>query len=238
MGKNATRVFVGWRMGRADQQHLDWLARSFGRSGYAPITDEDIDLIRGAGDPVSRQAGSDLFVEGDRPPAVYVIEGGRLEVYRGSSNRRRIVARAGVGAVLGDLAVFGEHPHRYSARATDAVRALRFGRSRLLAELALRPPLLMRWLIAGQRELEGTQRRVLELMHMTVLARVADLLGEEAESRPEVRLSQTTIAGLLGVSRQSVNEALGRLRDQGLVITGYRSIEVLDPDALARVARA
>ncbi len=73
-------------------------------------------------------------------------------------------------------------------------------------------------------------------MHKTVLGQVADLLVEEGERRSEVNLSQATIASLLGVSRQSVNEALGRLRDQGVVETGYRSIRILDTDKLTSVA--
>lgn len=236
MGKNVESALVGSRMGRAEQQHLDWLARSFGRSDYTPLTNEDIESIRRAGEVVTRPSGSHLFIEGDRPDALYVIEQGEVEVWRGSAGRRRIVARAGVGSVLGDVAVFGEEPYGFSARVIRPVRAVRFGRTPLLRELELHPGLLMRWLIAGQRQLERTQRRVVELTHKTVLARVADLVGEETESRPEVNLSQATIANLLGVSRQSVNEALGRLRDQGLVSTGYRSIKVLDPEALARVA--
>ena len=73
-------------------------------------------------------------------------------------------------------------------------------------------------------------------MHKTVLGQVADLLVEEGERRSEVNLSQSTIAALLGVSRQSVNEALGRLRDQGAVETGYRSIRILDSGKLEAIA--
>jgi DNA-binding GntR family transcriptional regulator len=90
--------------------------------------------------------------------------------------------------------------------------------------------------VAGLRQLENTQRRVIRLMHKTVLAQVADLLVEESERLTEINLSQSTIAKLLGVSRQSVNEALRRLRQQGLIETGYRSIRVLDQDGVPRLA--
>ena len=83
---------------------------------------------------------------------------------------------------------------------------------------------------------EGTQRRVIRLMHKTVLAQVADLLVEEAERRSEVSVSQSTIAALLGVSRQSVNEALGRLREVEAVETGYRTIRIIDIEKLTDVA--
>jgi DNA-binding GntR family transcriptional regulator len=75
-------------------------------------------------------------------------------------------------------------------------------------------------------------------LHKTVLAQVADLLFEEAERRRDVNLSQGTIAALLGVSRQSVNEALGRLREVGAVETGYRNIRIIDVEKLAEVAES
>lgn len=44
------------------------------------------------------------------------------------------------------------------------------------------------------------------------------------------------IATLLGVSRQSVNEALGELKGRRIVETGYRRIKVLDAPALIAIA--
>lgn len=223
-------------MGQAEQQHLDWLARSFGRADYAPLGRDDIDLIAHVGDIVSKHPGTHLFQEGEASVAAYLVERGEVEIYRGSARARRVVARVGPGSMLGDIALFGDRPYISSARAVGAVRAFRFERSRLLPELSLHPAVSMRWLVAGLRQFEETQRRVIRLMHKTVLAQVADLLVEEAERRTEVKLSQGTIANLLGVSRQSVNEALARLRDQGLVVTGYRTIGILDVQGLATVA--
>ncbi|MDX1468339.1 MAG: Crp/Fnr family transcriptional regulator [Acidimicrobiia bacterium] len=221
---------------KSEQQHLDWLARSFGRPDYAPLSAADLDLIRDVGEMVSKYPGTHLFKEGEAAEAAYLVERGEVEVYRGSGKDRRVVTRVGPGSVLGDIAMFGDTPYVSSAKAIDAVRAFRFPRDRLLPELTKHPAVCLRWLVAGLRQLEDTQRRVIRLMHKTVLSQVADLLAEEAERRSEVALSQATIAALLGVSRQSVNEALGRLRGQGVVETGYRSIRILDRDRLVEVA--
>jgi CRP-like cAMP-binding protein len=221
---------------RAEQQHLDWLARSFGRPDYAPLSPVDVDLIRSVGEMVSKYPGTHLFKEGAPADAAYLVESGEVEIYRGSGPSRRVVTRVGPGSVLGDIAMFGDTPYISSACAVGQVQAFRFARDRLIPELARHPALCLRWLVAGLRQLEETQRRVIRLMHKTVLAQVADLLVEEAERRQEVRLSQSTIAALLGVSRQSVNEALGRLREQGAVETGYRNIRILDPQKLTKIA--
>jgi CRP-like cAMP-binding protein len=223
-------------MGRAEQQHLDWLARSLGRPDYAPLTEADIEVIRQVGEVVSMRSGSTLISEGGHPTVILVVEQGEIELCRGPVGKRRVVARAGPGSVLGDVSAFGDRPYGFTARAVGPVRVLHLDRTRLLGELAGHPGLLLRWLVSGHRQLERSHRRVIELMHKTVLAQVADVLAEESQARDEVNLSQATIANLLGVSRQSVNEALGRLRDQGLVSTGYRSIKILDPEALQRIA--
>lgn len=225
-------------MGQAEQQHLDWLARSFGRPDYTPLSNADLDLVRRLGEMITKYPGTHLFKEGDEPEAAYLVESGEVEVYRGSGSSKRVVSRVGPGSVLGDIAIFESSPYISSAKAIGPVTAFRFERSRLLPELHKHPAVCLRWLVAGLRQLEDTQRRVIRLMHKTVLAQVADLLAEESERRDVVNLSQATIANLLGVSRQSVNEALGRLKEMGLVETGYRSIQILDSEGLETLASA
>ena len=223
-------------MQQAEQQHLDWLARSFGRPDYAPLSRADLELIRSVGEMVSKYPGTHLFREGDPPVAAYLVERGEVEIYRGPRESKRVVARVRAGSVLGDIAMFGGTPYISSARAVGPVRAFKFERERLIPELGRHPAVCMRWLVAGLRQLEGTQRRVIQLMHKTVLAQVSDLLLEESRPNGEVRLSQATIAALLGVSRQSVNEALGKLREDGFIETGYRRVVILDETALQAAA--
>ena len=223
-------------MGDADQQHADWLARSSAWAGSEPLRQADLDALESVGEWVSLAPGTHLFREGDQPLATYVIEEGEVEIYRGSGQRRRLVGRAGPGAILGDVAMFKETPHLAAARVSHRVRARRFPRALLLPELAVNPGILLRWMVAVVRRLEDSQRRVVGLMHKSVLAQVADLLLEESTRQPDVNLSQSTVAALLGVSRQSVNEALGLLREQNVVETGYRRVTILDPTRLEEIS--
>lgn len=225
------------RMNTAQDQHLAWLARSFGRPDYLPLSREDVDALKSVAEPISRFTGSHLFKEGEPAAAAYLIRGGEVDLYRMHSGRRRVVARVGPGSVIGDIAMFGEGTYMSSARAVNQVKAFRFERESLIPELAKHPALCLRWLVAGLRQLQNTQRRIVHLMHKTVLAQVADLLAEEAtKGTTEIELSQAAIATLLGSSRQTVNEAIGSLREMGAVETGYRMITVIDPDTLGEVA--
>ncbi|MDH4118979.1 MAG: Crp/Fnr family transcriptional regulator [Acidimicrobiia bacterium] len=219
-----------------DQQHLAWIARSFGRADYLPLTPDDVGLLVRVGDSVSKYPGTHLFKEGEEARHAYLLQSGSIDLYRTSDGTKRIVARVGPGSVLGDIAMFGRGRYISSAQAVGRVTAYRLDRDRLLPELANHPAICMRWLVAGLRQLEETQRRVLHLMRKTVLAQVADLVLEEGRTSGTVQLSQASIATLLGVSRQTVNESIARLKELGAVETGYRSITVVEQPVLADVA--
>lgn len=219
-----------------DTQHFAWLAKSFGRTDYLLMAPEDLEAIASIGEHVDKYPGTHLFRQGAPSEAAYVVHEGQVELYRGAKGDQRVIARVSEGAVIGDIAMFKGDPYHSSARAVDRVTALRLERARLVPLLVERPVIALRWLIAGLDQLERTQRRVLRLMNRTVREQVADLLVDEADDRGEVRLSQASIATLLGVSRQSVNEALGELRETGIADTGYRMIRLLDRERAAEVA--
>ena len=229
---------VGRGMERLDDQHAAWLARTFGRTDYLPLTREDALALSQAGAVIDKYKGTHLFKEGGESDAAFVIQEGEVELYRMSASGRSVVGRVGPGAVVGDIAMFQDQPYLSSARAVTSVRALRLEREALFPLLLARPVIAMRWLVTGLGQLEATQRSLIRLMNRTVLEQVAGLLLDEQDRFGEVRLSQATIAELLGASRQSVNEALGRLKDTGSIDTGYRRISVLDSRGLATASSA
>ena len=223
-------------MDTAEYQHVAWLARSFGRTDYLPLAPADLDALADAGTYVDKYPGTHLFKEGEDSVAAYVIQRGDVELYRTRSSGPRVVGRVQPGAVIGDIAMFQGRPYISSARALGPVRAFRLQRSKLLPLLVKHPVIAMRWLVAGLTQLEATQQRVIRLMHRTVKEQVAEVLLDEVDGFGEVHLSQSSLADLLGASRQSVNEALGALKADGIIETGYRVIRALDQHRLAAIA--
>jgi CRP-like cAMP-binding protein len=222
-------------MDTAEQQHFAWLARSFGRTDYLPLTPDDLDALAGAGSYVEKYPGTHLFKEGEDSTAAYVVKSGEVELYRTRREGELVVGRVGAGAVIGDIALFQGTPYVSSARAVEPVDAFQLDRSRLLPLLIEHPVIAMRWLVAGLNQLERTQRQVIRLLHRTVFEQVAELILDEADRFGEVRLSQASLANLLGSSRQTVNQALSELREAGAIETGYRVIRVIDRNVLDSV---
>lgn len=223
-------------MDTAEYQHFAWLARSFGRTDYLPLAPGDLQALAGAGTYIDKYPGTHLFKEGEESTAAFVVERGEVELYRTRTTGRRVVGRIRSGAVIGDIAMFQGHPYISSAKAVTPVRAFRLERSRLLPLLIEHPVIAMRWLVAGLSQLEATQQRVIRLMHRTVREQVAEVLLDEADAYGEVHLSQSSLADLLGASRQSVNEALAAMRESGSIETGYRVVRILDAGELRSVA--
>ena len=53
-----------------------------------------------------------------------------------------------------------------------------------------------------------------------------------SEQRPQIRVSQSSLAAIIGCSRQTVNRKLGELRDNAVIQLGKGLITVLDRKAL------
>ena len=220
----------------AEQQHHAWLARSFGRTDYLPLFEQDLEALASAGEYIDKYPGTHLFKEGQSSDSAYVIRQGSVELYRSRLSGSRVVTRVGEGAVIGDIAMFQNRPYHSSAKAISPVKAFKLDREKLIPVLLEHPRVAMRWLISGLNQLEATQRRVIRLMHRTVKEQVAEMLLDECDPYGEVQLSQASLATLLGASRQSVNESLADLREAKLVETGYRMIRVIDRPGLAKVS--
>lgn len=169
--------------------------------------------------PVELERGQILFTQGAAGDAVFVVERGRLRLFRVSpGGRERTLGYLGPGEILGEMAVLGGLPRSASAEAAEPSRVWRLeGRALVDAvasdgRAALRlVELLVRRLAEADRQLEESTGRVEEQ-----LGGLLQRLAREAGS-PQIRVTQQELAALLGVTRESVNRALARLEAQGAV---------------------
>jgi CRP-like cAMP-binding protein len=60
------------------------------------------------------------------------------------------------------------------------------------------------------------------------LKRVAEVEHEHGAAVSRIRLSQVHLASMVGVSRQTLNAALSRLQQRGLLRVGFRMIELVE----------
>ncbi len=74
-------------------------------------------------------------------------------------------------------------------------------------------------------------------MARMILQTHADAPNQSPDGHPQARLSQSDLASMVGVSRQSVNRVLLKMQQQGLIEVGYGSVNIKDLPGLRGVSR-
>ena len=82
--------------------------------------------------------------------------------------------------------------------------------------------------------LRKTDESLADVFFLDVPHRLAKQLATSAQGRPgsEIRVTQSELAGTLGVTRESVNKALNQFKDTGWVRLGRGRVFVDDPAGL------
>jgi CRP/FNR family transcriptional regulator, cAMP and macrophage regulator len=90
-----------------------------------------------------------------------------------------------------------------------------------------------RFLFSMASRVERLQRRFVELTGSDLRQRVATLLLDEHTDLPgPIELTQAKVAEMIASTRQSVNQVLRELEQDGMIRRDYRTIHVLEPEAL------
>jgi CRP/FNR family cyclic AMP-dependent transcriptional regulator len=205
----------------------------------------DLDRLLPAIRSRSFDKASYLFREGDPGSHLYVIERGKVKIGRVEVSGGEVVyAVAGAGDVLGELSLFEKDGVRTAdAQALERTVCVMIARDPLLEFLSTQPSVLLRIISGLCGYIKRKDATMGEIAFLDIPARVALKLLELAESkgRPtsggiviDVPLSQRTLAGMVGASRENVNRALSRFVELGYIRQSQRAIEVLDRDQLRR----
>jgi CRP/FNR family cyclic AMP-dependent transcriptional regulator len=187
-----------------------------------------------------------LFFQGDPGDGLFVVASGLVKVVVTSEDGEEMVlVTLGPGEALGELAVVDGGPRSAAAEALEPTSALLITRPVLL-ELAARDPALTEALL---QTLGSLLRRLTEqasdLVFLDLPGRMAKLLAGLAAERGSVtsegieldaHLTQTDLAGMVGASRQSVNQILQGFARRGYLQVRGRRIIVNRLDLLRRRA--
>lgn len=226
---------LGREPNEAEVRQAAWVARCVGRKETAPFGERDLAAPASYLSARDLDAGEILFRAGEPSSAVFIVQEGGFELFVGSGRRRVIVQLLEAGDVDGDVQLILEMPHLYTSRALDRSRCLELpaaGFERLVAE---HPAVARRWLSSIGSRLANSQRRILELLGRSLPEQLAQLILDEAVDG-RVRLTQQTLAAMLGVHRPSTNRVLREFEGRGIVDLHYGEITIRHPDLLEGIA--
>lgn len=222
------------------QDVLDTLKLARPLAGLSP---EWIEKLVAAARLLRIRAGELVAEHGGVHPGMVVLHEGQLELsITGHTGRRHVLARLSRGQTFGIVAALDAQPALYTSRACEdstvviipretlleAVRANGDFAVDLLMDLAGRTRLLYRFL--GSQATLPPLGRVANVLLMLMALRGP--LADAADGGKDLRYSQTDIADMLGITRQSLGTQLKALQAMGAISLQYRGIRILDVPAL------
>lgn len=202
------------------------------------------DSLLHAARPRTLASGECLFQRGDAPCGVYAVVHGAMRVGAVSAEgKEALLALVEAPQWFGEISLFDGQPRTHDAFAEGPVSLLWVPQAAVLALLEKHPQhwrdfaLLMsqklRWVFVAleQQALLSAAPRVAYR-----LLQIAAGYGEVEGQRRVLQLSQEQLALMLSLSRQTTNQILKTLQQEGALRLGYGEIEILDPAHLARLA--
>lgn len=177
--------------------------------------------------PLRFTRGRVIYSAGEPARSVFLVRRGAVEIARVSPRGRKVtLAVVGPGEVFGYLGVLsrGDRPH--VATSLEACEIVQIPSWEIRRLCRLHPDFTLQ----VARTLEGTAIRysakIESLLFKPVAVRLAEALGGLAQRfgtlqdgawRLEFRMTQQSLANLIGASRQHVGPALRSLTAQGLI---------------------
>jgi len=183
-------------------------------------------------------AGQVIFMEGEPCAGLFIVESGRVKVFKLSpGGREQILHIFGAGEGFNDVAVLDGGPNPASAMALEPTSVLVLARPSMV-DLLERYPALSRAVIEN---IASRARHLVSLVEdlslRTVEGRLAKLLLEEAtrevnRERVPPGLTHAQMAARLGTVREVVTRSLHKFEEEGIIKVERHKIVILDRETL------
>jgi CRP/FNR family transcriptional regulator len=204
---------------------------------FADLATEDLDALGSAMFQRRYPAGQIVLLEGAASSVLYVVQAGRLKLFKTSPRGREHVLRLlRPGDMFNEVAVFDEGPNPASAQAIEDCTLYLLRRRDLVRFVAERPGIALAITRSFARRLREAMTLVEDLAFRDVTSRLAKILLEGHDGTSAPRLTQELLAAMAGSRREVVGRALKTLSQEGAVTLERGRIHVRDRAALERLA--
>jgi CRP-like cAMP-binding protein len=208
----------------------------------ARIEDADLRALVRRAERRALSPGQILFQRGDPGDGVFAIVSGHIKVFlEGTDGNEVVVAIRTTGDVLGELSLLDHHKRSASAAAMDASQVLRISTAHFRDWLVVHPKAAVALLRELAQRVRETTDQVAEIAILSIDTRIARRLWMHfaeaaADATPKdgmkVRVNQAQLASVVGITRESVNKHLRRMKESGTIAIEAGRVELLDVPGL------
>lgn len=175
-----------------------------------------------------------IYLQGQRADYLYCLKEGvvRTAIFSDQGEEKLLtVYRA--GSIFGEASFFDEMPRVSSATAQTDCRIVKLSRQTVDALFRKHPELASAMISYLARTVRLLSGHVDTMSFQTADVRLARLLRNHPSADDVIHATHEELAAALGVSRVTVSRILGEFAQKGYLKTGYGTITLLRPEALA-----
>jgi len=209
---------------------------------FAQLSTEQLTHLASLARPHRHGKDHVIFNEGDAGMALYMIVKGRVKIAQSSPDgKERTLALLRPGDVFGELALIDGGPRSADAVVTEDSELLVVPREKFLTFVMEQPQVAMSLLVVLSHRLRHTNLLVHDAAFFDVRGRLARVLLELARGEGETepggalvcpQLTQSELASMVGVTRESINKWLRYYERSGTVTRRRGRLNILDPQRL------
>ncbi|PIE59494.1 MAG: transcriptional regulator [Desulfobulbus propionicus] len=187
--------------------------------------------------------GEMIFFEGDPADGFYMVAEGKIKVFKVSpGGKEQILHVFGQGEPFGEVAVFYGRPFPASASTMSACEVLFFPKKEFVQMVTENPELALSLLAMLSIRLRRFVAQVESLTLKEVPARLVAHLQYLAEEQGRTDLvvldiPKGQLASLLGTAPETLSRIFSKMTAEGLIKVSGKTINLLDPEGLARIYR-
>lgn len=202
---------------------------------FDDLATEDLAALGAAMFQRQYPAGQIVLLEEAASSVLYVVQAGRLKLFKTSPRGREQVLRLlRPGDMFNEVAVFDEGPNPASAQTIEDCTLYLLRRRDLMRFVAERPGIALAITRTFAKRLREALALVEDLAFRDVTSRIAKILLEDQDGGP--RLTQELLAAMAGSRREVVGRALKALSQDNAIRLERGRIHVRDRQALEQLA--
>lgn len=213
---------------------------------FEPLSEVEIEHLNGQLPDRRLQRGEIFFGPEDRSERLYLLQSGRVRVFRSTPDGREFtLAVIAAGTIFGEMALTGHQLEGAYAQAMEPSRVSMMLRSDLEHLILAKPEVGLRIMQLLSERLRRQEMRLEDVGMKDVRARLASIIlllveSEGVRSGTGYRIpshyTHERLGTMIGANRVAVTRAFGRLQDEGVVQLRRRLIYVADIETLKRSA--
>lgn len=190
---------------------------------------------------VKYNKGETIYYQGDTATCFYYLKKGKVRVYITSADGlEKTLSTATHGDILGEAAFFEKKPRVSCASALTNVEVVVINSQKLLDLIQQKPQIALELLGIQASRIRMLSTQIDSITFFNAEERIAQVLLESAQEekgKTMVYLTHEEMGSIVGTSRVTVSKILTKFCRKNYIKTAYRSVEILDKNALAKIIK-